>query len=69
MDIKQLLEEAKRSGIPEVLEAVATIVLQYAAERPLDEERDWHILAQDMRTLARKAGAYEEHFSSRRHES
>jgi len=64
--MKELLEMAKKSGMPEVLDAVALIVLEYAARRPDDEEGDWINLAQDIQRLASKAACYEEHFKERR---
>ena len=66
MKIPELLEMAKASGLPEVLEAVATMILQYADQQPEDEERDWHLLAQDIQRLASKAACQEEHFLGRR---
>lgn len=66
MKIPELLEMAKASGLPEVLEAVATMILQYADQQPEDEERDWHLLAQDIQRLAAKATEQEEHFLGRR---
>lgn len=64
--LEELLKMAKKSGLPDVLDAVATIVLEYAATRPDDEEGDWIILSQDIQRLASKAACYEVHFEGRR---
>lgn len=64
--LDDLVKMAKKSGMPEVLDAVALIVLEYAATRPDDEEHDWIILSQDIQRLASKAACYEEHFKERR---
>jgi hypothetical protein len=63
--MENLLKLARESGIPEVLEAVSTIILQYAKERPESEEGDFCTLANDLKALADKARNNEEHAAGR----
>lgn len=64
--MESLLKLAREAGIPEVLEAVSTIILQYAKERPADEEGDFCALANDLKALAERAQNNEEHALGRR---
>lgn len=66
MDTKKLLEMARSSEIPEVLEAVAAVVADYASRSPEDEEGDWVRIVHELKELAGRAREYEEHFSARR---
>jgi len=63
---KELLEMAKASDIPEVLEAVAAVVMDHASRSPGDEERDWARIVHELKELAGRAREYEEHFAGRR---
>ena len=63
---KKLLEIAKASDIPEVLEAVAAVVADHASRSPGDEEGDWFRIVHELKELAGRAREYEEHFSGRR---
>lgn len=63
---KELLEMAKKSDIPEVLEAVAAVVADHASRSPSDEEGDWFRIVHELKELAGRAREYEEHFSGRR---
>lgn len=66
MFTKKLLELAKASEIPEVLEAVATVIADHASRSPSDEEGDWFRIVHELKELASRAKEYEEHFSGRR---
>lgn len=61
-----LIKIAKESDIPEVLEAVAEVIMFHASRRPQDEEGDWYVLVNDLKAMAGRAREYEEHFSGRR---
>jgi hypothetical protein len=66
MDTKKLLEMARSSEIPEVLEAVAAVIADHASRSPGDEEGDWFRIVHELKELASRAREYEEHFSGRR---
>ena len=61
-----LVELAKKSEIPEVLEAVAAAIMHHASKSPADEECDWARMAHELKELASTAREYEEHFAGRR---
>jgi len=64
--MRELLELAKKSDIPEVLEAVAAAIMHHASKSPADEECDWARMAHELKELAGTAREYEQHFAARR---
>jgi hypothetical protein len=64
--MRELLELAKKSEIPEVLEAVAAAIMHHASKSPADKECDWARMAHELKELAGTAREYEEHFAARR---
>jgi hypothetical protein len=62
----ELLELAKNSEIPEVLEAVAAAISYHASTGPMDEKFDWYRIVHELRELADCAREYEQHFAGRR---
>ena len=62
----ELLELAKKSEIPEVLEAVAAAISHHASKSPQDEKFDWYRMVHELRELADSAREYEQHFAGRR---
>jgi hypothetical protein len=63
--MRDLLDLARKSGMAEVLEAVAAVCLQYAGERPEMEERDFLTIVNDLKDLADKVRNNDEHNSHR----
>jgi len=64
--MRELLELAKKSEIPEVLEAVAAAISDHASRQPQDEKFDWYRMVHELRELADTAREYEQHFAGRR---
>lgn len=47
-DFSALLKAARRSEMPDVLRAVATVMLTQPMTGSDDDEREWHLLVQDI---------------------